>query len=249
MSFTIRSVSDTLEFFAKLPQRAPLFQNLWREGQLACALAQDSAAAADLALDIALSVAESHKVIFFGFQTSIARFVERTKGIKAPQLICVDLSLADISPSETDAFLKEMETTIVASGSKVCVVDSMFYLCEWYGKSGAARFFVARFREMSRRLGLSVLLAANARKRIGNNPPTAEHLPKGTAPYIDTVLGPQTQSDQDKSPAEKLPEQYPDGGSVSPRKETSAPGAPCAGTPSNHLKVWTLSELREKHLR
>lgn len=47
-----------------------------------------------------------------------------------------------------------------------------------------------KFREMTRRLGIAFLVGATARKRIGKTgTPSAEHLPKGTAPYVDAIIG------------------------------------------------------------
>lgn len=52
-----------------------------------------------------------------------------------------------------------------------------------------------KFREMTRRLGIAFLVGATARKRIGKTGiPSAEHLPKGTAPYVDAIIGAQAKN-------------------------------------------------------
>lgn len=45
-----------------------------------------------------------------------------------------------------------------------------------------------KLREMCGRLEVAILIGTNARKRVGKNIPGAEHLPKGTAPYVDAIV-------------------------------------------------------------
>lgn len=186
--FTIRTIEELHTLSATAPERVNLYNGQWHEGEIACVLASGSAAAASEALRIAGEVARNRRVLFFDLQGSAESFAGRCRDCSSPNLLRVDIDLADIDPAAPAQFLAEVEQTIAASGARVCVIDSLFFLCEWYCKSGATRFFITRFREMSRRLGISILVGATARRRIGKAGPTAEHLPKGTAPFFDTIL-------------------------------------------------------------
>lgn len=186
--FTIRTIEELRTLSATAPERVNLYNGQWHEGEIACVLASGSAAAASEALRIAGEVARNRRVLFFDLQGSAESFAGRCRDCSSPNLLRVDIDLADIDPADPAQFLAEVEQTIAASGARVCVIDSMFFLCEWYCKSGATRFFITKLREMSRRLGISMLVGATARRRIGKTGPTAEHLPKGTAPFIDSII-------------------------------------------------------------
>ena len=186
--FTIRTIEELHTLSATAPERVNLYNGQWHEGEIACVLASGSAAAASEALRIAGEVARNRRVLFFDLQGSAESFAGRCRDCSSPNLLRGDIDLADIDPADPAQFLAEVEQTIAASGARVCVIDSLFFLCEWYCKSGATCYFITRFREMSRRLGISMLVGATARRRIGKTGPTAEHLPKGTAPFIDSII-------------------------------------------------------------
>lgn len=185
--FQILDSAAWLELAAKAADRPKIYSDCWHEGEFACVLGANAADAARKALHVAETVAETRSVLFFDLQGSLRNF---SAAARAPRkLLRVNIDLADLDPKDIDGFLSKIVQTISASGARVCVLDSLFHLCEWRGKSGGARFFILKLREMSRRLGISLLLGATARKRIKKNTsPTAEHLPKGTAPFIDAII-------------------------------------------------------------
>lgn len=163
---------------------------------LSCLVAATSAEAAQNVLRIAETVSESRRVLFVDLQLSGCPR-------KGGDLLYGRLSLADLDPADPEKFFAEIEEAVTKSGAQVCVIDSLFYLCEWRDKARSTRFFILRLRELSRRLGIAVLIGANARKRIAKNAsPTAEHLPKGTAPFIDQIVDPQPEPE----PAVDAPE-------------------------------------------
>ena len=172
--FQILDSAAWLELAAKAADRPKNYSDCWHEGEFACVLGANAADAA-------------RSVLFFDLQGSCRNFAAAARAPR--KLLRVNIGLADLDPKDIDGFLSKIAQTISASGARVCVLDSLFHLCEWRGKSGGARFFILKLREMSRRLGISLLLGATARKRIKKNTsPTAEHLPKGTAPFIDAII-------------------------------------------------------------
>lgn len=187
--FTYRTAEECRGIAARTSENLNLYKNVWHAAEIACVLGNNSAEAAERALRIAEAVSDTRRVVFFDFQGSSRSFGERTRANSPRNLLRVDIALADLDPADPGKFLSEIEETLAASGARVCVMDSLFYLCEWYGKPRAARFFISKLREMGRRLEVAFLIGANARKRIGKDGYTgAEHLPKGTAPYVDVII-------------------------------------------------------------
>lgn len=185
MNFPILDSATWLELAAKAANRVKIYSDSWHEGEFACVLGANTAEAAEKALRVAETVAETRPVLFFNFQGNPRAFT----GAAPRNLLRVNVELADLDPKDIDGFMAKIEETITVSGTRICVIDSLFHLCEWRGKSAGARFFVLKLREMGRRLGISLLLGATTRKRIKKDtPPTAEHLPKSTAPFIDAIV-------------------------------------------------------------
>ena len=232
--FTIRTIEELHTLSATAPERVNLYNGQWHEGEIACVLASGSAAAASEALRIAGEVARNRRVLFFDLQGSAESFAGRCRDCSSPNLLRVDIDLADIDPADPAQFLAEVEQTIAASGARVCVIDSLFYLCEWRDKARSTRFFIQRLRELSRRLGIAVLIGANARKRIAKNAsPTAEHLPKSTAPFIDQIVDPQPAP----APGEDAPEVPESAAAVAAAPEVSEEVPALAAAPKKSPKI------------
>lgn len=187
--FPYLTALECQECAARTSAKINLYNNAWHSSELACVLGNNSAEAAEKVLRIVESVSVMRRVLFIDLQGSDRSFGERTCAEVPRNILHVDLDLAGFDPSAPEKFLAEIEETIVGTGVRVCAIDSLFYLCEWSGKSAAARFFITKLREMSRRLDVAILIGANARRRISRNTvPTAEYLPKGTAPYVDAII-------------------------------------------------------------
>lgn len=194
---------------------------------LSCLVAATSAEAAQNVLRIAETVSESRRVLFVDLQLS-------GRPRKGGDLLYDRLSLADLDPADPEKFFAEIEEAVTKSGAQVCVIDSLFYLCEWRDKARSTRFFIQRLRELSRRLGIAVLIGANARKRIAKNAsPTAEHLPKGTAPFIDQIVDPQPEP----APGEDAPEVPESAAAVAAAPEVSEDVPALAAAPKKSPKI------------
>lgn len=186
--FSYLTATECLNIACTNSGKFNIFNNIWHSAEFACVPGDNAAEAAEKALRVAESVSETHRVLFIDLQGSVRSFAERCRAKVSRNLLHVDVKLADLDPSDPGNFLAELEENIVASGTRVCVIDSLFYLCEWYNKAGAARFFIMKLREMCGRLDVAILIGTNARKRVGKNIPGAEHLPKGTAPFVDAIV-------------------------------------------------------------
>lgn len=186
--FSYLTATECLNIASTNSAKYNIFNNIWHSAEFACVPGDNAAEAAEKALRVAESVSETHRVLFIDLQGSVRSFAERCRAKVTRNLLHVDVKLAGLDPSDPGNFLTELEETIVASGTRVCVIDSLFYLCEWYNKAGAARFFIMKLREMCGRLDVAILIGTNARKRVGKNIPGAEHLPKGTAPFVDAIV-------------------------------------------------------------
>lgn len=194
---------------------------------LSCLVAATSAEAAQNVLRIAETVSESRRVLFVDLQLSGCPR-------KGGDLLYGRLSLADLDPADPEKFFTEIEEAVTKSGAQVCVIDSLFYLCEWRDKARSTRFFIQRLRELSRRLGVAFLIGANARKRIAKNAsPTAEHLPKGTAPFIDQIVDPQPEPE----PGEDAPEGQESVGAEAATPEVSEEVPALAAAPKKSPKI------------
>lgn len=194
---------------------------------LSCLVAANSAEAAQNVLRIAETVSESRRVLFVDLQISACPR-------KGGDLLYGRLSLADLDPADPEKLFAEIEEAVTKSGAQVCVIDSLFYLCEWRDKARSTRFFILRLRELSRRLGIAVLIGANARKRIAKNAsPTAEHLPKGTAPFIDQIVDPQPEPE----PGEGAPEVPESVAAVAAAPEVSEEVPALAAAPKKSPKI------------
>lgn len=168
--------------------RPKIYSDCWHEGEFACVLGSNAADAAQKAFQVAQTVAGTRKVLFFNLRGNQGNLAVLPKN-NSRNILLVNVDLADLDPKDIDGFFAQIEETIKASGANICVFSSLFHLCEWRGKSAGARFFIQKIRELTRRLRISLLLGATVRKRIAKNTvPSAEHLPKNTAPFFDTII-------------------------------------------------------------
>ncbi len=185
--FRILGAAAWFELATKAANRVKIYSSCWHEGEFACVLGSNPADAAQKALRVAETVAETRRVLLFDLQGDLRNYAACARAPR--KLLRVNLDLASLDPKDIDGLMTGIEQTITASGAGVCVIDSLFHLCEWRGKSAGARFFILKLRELTRRLGISLLIGATACKRIPKNTgPGAEHLPKGTAPFIDAII-------------------------------------------------------------
>lgn len=164
--FTLRKANEWLDIAAKTSENSSLYTSLWYEGEIVCLMDKARTGKTALALRIATKVAETRKVLFIDFASTLRRFAEDNHTRFADSLYRFDVDRAALRELGLDGTLECLEEAVRASGIKVCVIDSLTWICNLFRKPDTARLFMRRLAEMSCRLGLSVLVVAEPTRRI-----------------------------------------------------------------------------------
>ncbi len=142
--FRILDAAAWFELATKAANRVKIYSSCWHEGEFACVLGSNPADAAQKALRVAETVAETRRVLLFDLQGDLRNYAACARAPR--KLLRVNLDLASLDPKDIDGLMTGIEQTITASGAGVCVIDSLFHLCEWRGKSAGAGFFILKVR-------------------------------------------------------------------------------------------------------
>ena len=181
--FTVKTANRTIKEAALRPNPDALWLSLWYEGEVCCMFSDSNLGKSILAVQIAASIAERQKVLYFDFELSDKQFQLRYSdkdgnSYQFPE----NLYRVEINPEAyesanfEDAVIDNIERTATLTDAKVMIIDNLTYLCVAAEKGDAAGTLMLRLMALKRKHGFSMLILAHTPKRCLSNPITQNDL-------------------------------------------------------------------------
>lgn len=220
--FTILSANEWLDRAAKTPAK-PLFNNLWHEDEIACLMDKPRSGKTSLALHIAGEIAKSRRVLLIEFGTTMRQFAERVRKYASSGLFRLSLDRDSLGELDPETLMDRVESAVKSSGIKICILDSLTWLCDYFRGADMWRRIMRRIADMRRRLGLSILVLAERTRRI--------------EPFVDCFFS------VDEAPEEVRLRLFPEKvkapavkerSSVAGKRTTAISSAPCSSPGARH---------------
>lgn len=183
--FTVRTANRTIQEAANRPDPMPLWMSLWYEGEVCCLFADSNLGKSIYAVQIASSIAERRKVLYFDFELSDKQFQLRYTNMETgkchefpPDLYRVEIARDYEYPdgSFEDTLIMEIERLSVEAECRILIIDNLSYLCMTSEKGEDAGRLMSRLMELKRKYNLSMLILAHTPKRPLNMPITQNDL-------------------------------------------------------------------------
>lgn len=181
--FSVKTANRTIQEAALRPNPDPLWLSLWYEGEVCCLFSDSNLGKSIYAVQIASSIAEKQKVLYFDFELSDKQFQLRysdeqghlNKFPESLYRVEINRDSLDVGGFE-DAVISNIEQTAVATGAKVLIIDNLTYLCIASEKGDLAGSLMFRLMGLKKKHGLSMLILAHTPKRPLSNPITQNDL-------------------------------------------------------------------------
>lgn len=174
---SVKTANETCKDAAQRPNPAALYLSLWYEGEVCCLFADSNLGKSVLATQIATSIAERQKVIYFDFELSDKQFQSRyTDDCGNLYQFPGNLFRSEIDPDAytvenfEEAIIQDIENAAIQTGAKVLIIDNLTYLCNASEKGDVAGLLMMKLMGLKRKHGLSLLIVAHTPKRPLNEP-------------------------------------------------------------------------------
>lgn len=181
--FTVKTANRTIKEAALRPNPDTLWLSLWYEGEVCCLFSDSNLGKSIYAVQIATSIAEKQRVLYFDFELSDKQFQLRYSDevgslYQFPDnLYRVEINRESLDATNfEEAVIGNIEQTAVQIGAKVLIIDNLTYLCIASEKGDAAGTLMFRLMSLKRKYGLSMLVLAHTPKRCLSNPITQNDL-------------------------------------------------------------------------
>ncbi|MBQ3944533.1 MAG: AAA family ATPase [Alphaproteobacteria bacterium] len=182
--FKVLSANETITEAAKRPDPKPLWLSLWYEGEVCCLYADSNVGKSVYAVQIATSIAQNEKVLYFDFELSDKQFQLRyTDDSGNAHQFPDNLFRSEINPDtmevEVDfesAVIRDIEKTALIMGINIIIIDNLTWLCNASQKGEAAGLLMKSLMGLKRKHGWSFLVIAHTPKRSLTNPITQNDL-------------------------------------------------------------------------
>ena len=179
--FIVRSANDLLtESMSKESPKA-LWLSLWYEGQICCLFANSGNGKSILAVQIAASIAQTRKVLYFDFELSEAQFAERYSDdwehYKFPDnFFRVEINADYLATKGMADVINEIEDTTLAADCDTIIIDNLTWIATSTEKAEDAGRLMQRLMTLKKIYGWSILLLAHTPKRDKQMPITENDL-------------------------------------------------------------------------
>ena len=181
--FTVKTANRTIKEAALRPNPDALWLTLWYEGEVCCLFSDSNLGKSIYAVQIATSIAEKQRVLYFDFELSDKQFQLRYSdeannlNLFPDNLYRVEINRDSLdSANFEEAVIGNIEQAAIKSGAKVLIIDNLTYLCIASEKGDAAGTLMFRLMALKRKYGLSMLILAHTPKRCLSNPITQNDL-------------------------------------------------------------------------
>lgn len=178
--FTAMTANQTIKEAKKIPNPRKLWKEFWFENEVCCLFADTNVGKTILAVQIATSIAETDRVLYYDFEQSSKQFQMRytdektQKAYKFPNnLIRLCLSTEELiamGDRMEDMIIASIEGDVKAYEAKFVVIDNISYLLNVNNSQKTASILMKRLVDLKKRLGLSILVIAHTPKRNMTKP-------------------------------------------------------------------------------
>lgn len=180
---TVKKANETLREAALRPNPDPLWLTLWYSGEV-CVLFSDSNLGKSIyAVQIASSIAERQKVLYFDFELSDKQFQLRYSDENGnlhhfpENLYRVEINPENLDVSDFEnAVILSIEDAALTTGANVLIIDNLTYLCLTAEKGDSAGALMMRLMGLKKKYNWSILVLAHTPKRPLTNPITSNDL-------------------------------------------------------------------------
>lgn len=181
--FVVKTANQTIKDASLRPNPKPLWLTLWYEGEACCLFSDSNLGKSIYGVQIATSIAEEQKVLYFDFELSDKQFQLRyTDEQGALYEFPNNLYRVEINPETLNTtnfeemVISNIEQTAVQTKTKVLIIDNLTYLCIAAEKGDVAGSLMSRLMALKKKYGLSMLILAHTPKRCLSNPITQNDL-------------------------------------------------------------------------
>lgn len=180
---SIKSANRTLMEAKQRPDPKPLWLSLWYEGEVCCLFADSNVGKSIYAVQIAESIAQTQKVLYFDFELSDKQFQLRYTDDDVNVYHFSDNFLRgeinreslDVTNFE-DVIINNIESAAQQTGAKVLIIDNLTWICSNSEKGDVAGQFMMKLIKLKKKYDFSVLIIAHTPKRSLSNPLTQNDL-------------------------------------------------------------------------
>lgn len=181
--FIVKSANRTIQEAALRPNPDPLWLTLWYEGETCCLFSDSNLGKSIYGVQIATSIAQKQKVLYFDFELSDKQFQLRYTDEQGKLYVFPEnLYRVEINPDSLDtknfedAVIENIEQAAIQTSSKVLIIDNLTYLCIAAEKGDAAGELMKQLIALKKKYGLSMLVLAHTPKRCLFSPITQNDL-------------------------------------------------------------------------
>lgn len=181
--FTIKTANQAIREAKQRPNPEDLWLTLWYEGEACCLFADSNLGKSIYAVQIATSIAEKQRVLYFDFELSDKQFQlrytdEEGNLFQFPNnLYRVEINREALGIDNfEDSVILNIEEAAVKTNAKVLIIDNLTYLCIATEKGDLAGSLMMKLMRLKREYGLSILVLAHTPKRPLTNPITQNDL-------------------------------------------------------------------------
>lgn len=181
--FTVKTANRAIKEAALRPNPDALWLSLWYEGEVCCLFSDSNLGKSIYAVQIATSIAERQRVLYFDFELSDKqfqlRYSDEAGGLYQfpDNLYRVEINRDSLDATNfEEAVIDNIEQAAVQTGAKVLIIDNLTYLCIASEKGDAAGTLMFRLMALKKKHGLSILVLAHTPKRCLSNPITQNDL-------------------------------------------------------------------------
>lgn len=181
--FTVKTANRAMKEAASRPNPDALWLSLWYEGEVCCLFSDSNLGKSIYAVQIAASIAEKQRVLYFDFELSDKQFQLRysdednslTRFPDNLYRVEINRDSLDVTNFEKTV-IDNIEQAAAHTGAKVLVIDNLTYLCIASEKGDVAGALMFRLMALKKKHGLSILVLAHTPKRCLSNPITQNDL-------------------------------------------------------------------------
>ena len=170
--FTIKTANQAIREAKQRPNPEDLWLTLWYEGEACCLFADSNLGKSIYAVQIATSIAEKQRVLYFDFELSDKQFQlrytdEEGNLFQFPNnLYRVEINREALGIDNfEDSVILNIEEAAVKTNAKVLIIDNLTYLCIATEKGDLAGSLMMKLMRLKREYGLSILVLAHTPKR------------------------------------------------------------------------------------
>ena len=182
--FRVRTANKTIQDAALRPDPKRLWFSLWYEHETCVFFADSNIGKSVYAVQIASSIAEHQKVLYFDFELSDKQFQKRYSDESGhlhtfpENLLRVEVNpeLLEIGQDFEKNVIKNIEDICLSTNAEVVVVDNVTWLCNASEKGEAAGTLMKALLGLKTKYGWSILVLAHTPKRDMSRPITQNDL-------------------------------------------------------------------------